>query len=217
MYAALAQSIPIARTRWLALGGIIGPVLFVSLVVINGFLWEGYSHTAQPISELGGPVAPYPLLQSANFIILGLLVIGFARALAVLVPGSGKAALLVAVFGVSSCIANGLLPCDEGCVGETTVGQLHNITGLLGFLAAIVGMLLLARQWLRLPESRSLGVFSLSAAAVAIAGLAAFIAADATGADGFGLFQRVFVGALLFWIAVVAARLLRLESPGDPL
>ena len=103
--------------RLAALGGVIGPILFVILVGLGGGLYEGYSHAGQKISELGGEGAEYALLQNANFVLLGVSVIGFAWALAQVVGPPYRGPALIGIFGLSSSIANGLLPCDAGCQG----------------------------------------------------------------------------------------------------
>lgn len=194
--------------RWAAVGGVVGPVLFAVLVLVGGLLYDGYSHSTQKISELGGEGARYALLQNINFILLGVFVIGFSWALARVLGRPLLGPIAVAIFGLSSAIANGLLPCDIGCQGNTTVGQLHNMTGLFGFIAAIVGMFVLARRWRHDPNWKPHVRFTRIAAFVAIAGLVAFIASEAAGAQSVsGIPQRIFVGALLLWVAVTAIRL----------
>jgi len=50
-----------ATTRLAVIGGVIGPILFAVLVVVGGILYDGYSHTSQKVSELGGAVMQAPL------------------------------------------------------------------------------------------------------------------------------------------------------------
>ncbi len=196
--------------RLAGLGGVIGPVLFVMLVIVGGGLYDGYSHASQTISELGGDGAEYALLQNLNFVMLGLLVIGFSWALARVLGPPYLGPALIGFFGLSSAIANGLLPCDVGCEGETTVGLLHNITGLAGFIAAIAGMVILARRWRDDPIWQPHADFTRIAAFVALGGLAWFVGTQALDAENFaGVAQRVFVTALLLWTAVTAWKLHR--------
>jgi len=210
------MSPPSRAVRLAALGGVVGPILFASLVVIGGILYDGYSHTSQKISELGGEGAEYAVLQNLNFIMIGVLVIGFAWALARVLGPPLLGPVLIGIFGLLSSIANGLLPCDAGCKGETTVGLLHNITGVVGFIAAIVGMFVLARRWRDDPTWQPHVGFTRGAAFVAIGGLVWFIATQALDAQNLaGIAQRVFVSALLLWIAVTAARLLSEITKSD--
>lgn len=202
--------------RLAAMGGVIGPTVFAALVVLGGALYRGYSHAGQKISELGGEGAEYAMLQNVNFVLLGVSVIGFAWALAQVFGPPYWGPALIGVFGLSSAIANGLLPCDAGCQGETTIGLLHNITGLIGFVAAIVGMFVLARRWRDDPNWRNHAGFTRGAAFVASAGFVWFFATQAMDAQSLsGIAQRTFVGALLVWIIVTAVRLTREAFSAD--
>lgn len=202
--------------RMLALGGVAGPLLFVAIVVAGGLLHGDYSHVSQTISELGEDGAEYAALQNFNFIMLGAVVLGFSWALASVIGGSRLGPALVGFFGLSSLIANGLLPCDPGCEGQTTVALLHIVTAIAGFLAALAGMFVLARRWQGEPEWRSHGSFTRGAAFVTLAGLAAFIVTQAAEVESVdGLVQRIFVATLLTWIVVTAARLYRAAARAE--
>lgn len=199
--------------RWIrraAIGGVVGPILFVLGVIVAGTMYDGYGHVSQKISELGGDGAENAIAQNANFIVLGVLMLGFAWALARVCgpPLAGPA--LIAYFALSSCIANALLPCDPGCEGESTVGVLHIVTGLLGFIAAIIGMFVLARRWRDDAEWGAHARFTKGAALAAVVGLVCFVVTQAADAPTYsGLAQRSFVIVLLVWIAVTALYLVR--------
>ena len=68
-----------ARARALALAGIVGPIWFTTLVVLQGFLQPDYSHVRLPISALGA--WPTGWIQSLNFYVTGALGMAFALAL----------------------------------------------------------------------------------------------------------------------------------------
>ena len=179
-------------------------------MVLGGALSSGYSHMTQTISELGGAEAEYAILQNINFLLLGFVVIGFGWVLSVSRGGAFLGPALVGFFGLSSAIANGLLPCDAGCKGQTTVGLLHNITGLAGFVAVIAGMFVLARLWHVDPAWRSHALFTRRTTFVALVGLIGFVATQAMDVDTVdGLLQRIFVAAILVWITTTALRLYR--------
>jgi hypothetical membrane protein len=63
-------------TRWLALGGVIGPILFVAAFIVGGVLRPGYSPIRQAVSDLG--VGPNPWLLNVPLILLGVLLSAFA-------------------------------------------------------------------------------------------------------------------------------------------
>lgn len=203
--------------RLAVIGGVVGPALFAAGVLAGGVLYDGYSHSTQKISELGGEGARYALLQNTNFIVLGLSIIGFSWGMARVLGRPLTGPLAVGIFGLFSAIANGLLPCDVGCRGNTTVGQLHNMTGLFGFIAAIVGMFVLARRWREDPSWKSHVNPTRTAGLLATMGLVAFVASESSGAfAGSGIYQRIFVGVLLLWVAVTATRLIGEIRPPDP-
>ena len=199
-----------------ALGGVIGPVVFISVVVLGGVLYEGYSHVGQKISELGGEGAEFAVVQNLNFILLGVSVIGFAWALARVIGPPVWGPLSIGVFGLSSAIGSALLPCDVTCQGATTVGLLHNVSGLVGFVAAVVGMLVLARRWRADPSWSSHARFTKGMAIIAVVGLVGFVITEATATAGIaGIVQRVFVSALLLWVTVTAIRMIAVLYRAD--
>ncbi len=203
--------------RMAALGGVIGPILFAVMVIVNGVVYDGYSHVGQKISELGGEGAEYAILQNINFVMIGVLTIGFSWALARDLGPPYLGPALIGIFGLFSSIANGLLPCDVGCQGETTVGLLHNVTGLSGFIAAIVGMFVLARRWRDDPTWQSHARFTRAVALVAVGSLAWFVITQALDTQSLaGLAQRIFAGGLLLWIAVTAWKTYRQLEPDTP-
>jgi hypothetical protein len=67
MYDATIHDVPapISRARALALAGIIGPLSFTTLVVVQGFLLADYSHVRLPISALAA--WPTGWIQDINF------------------------------------------------------------------------------------------------------------------------------------------------------
>jgi hypothetical membrane protein len=62
--------------RWLALAGVVGPLLFVAVFTLAGILRPGYSPIHQAISDLG--VGSNGWLLDVSLILNGLLLIGLA-------------------------------------------------------------------------------------------------------------------------------------------
>ena len=195
----------------LALGGVVAPILFLVLLIVASSLYPGYRHMTQAVSELGGAEARYPLVQNFNFLVVGALVVAFAVGLHGGVGGGSAAGpILVGSFGVSSGIANALLPCDAGCDFVTLTGILHNLTGLAGFLAGIAGAFVIAPRLRRDVRWRSLATYSVIAGALMLIALVAWIGiSKAAGvASVNGLLQRTFIVLWLLWIEVMSLRLL---------
>jgi hypothetical membrane protein len=59
----------------LAIAGMIGPVLFITLVILHGMLQPDYNHIAMPISALAAWPAGW--MQNLNFFMFGTLMAAF--------------------------------------------------------------------------------------------------------------------------------------------
>jgi large subunit ribosomal protein L30 len=107
--------------RQLALGGIVGPALFVVILVVAGARSAGYDHASQMISELGASGAASAwLMNYAGFVAAGVLICLFGLSLFTL-PRSASVligAALVVVFGLGTVVA-GLASCDLGCASAS--------------------------------------------------------------------------------------------------
>ncbi len=184
-------------------------------MTVAGFLYEGYSHATQAISELGGVEAQYPIVQNANFFVFGILVVAFAFGLHRGIGGGSGSKLgpvLVGVFGIIT-VAQAFLPCDAGCEFQSLIGALHNLTGLSSFLALCVGILVTSRRLKGDPNWQSYRGYSLITGVAALVSLLAWIGVSkAAGIDAVnGILQRVFIGIVLLWIEVVAIQLFRIS------
>lgn len=198
--------------RFLALCGIAAPIVFAILLTVAGFFYEGYSHATQAGSELGGVEAQYPLIQNTNFFVIGVLFIAFAFGLHLGVGGGRGSILgpvLVGVFGVSSGLANAFLPCDPGCEFRSLTGAMHNLTGLGGFIAAILGIFVISTRLKGDPHWHSLYRFSWMTGVATLVSLLLWIGvAKAAEVESLnGVLQRVFIAAWFIWVEVMALRL----------
>lgn len=119
--------------------------------LVAGVLTPGYSPIRQYISELGAIDAPHGALVSfGTFLPAGVLLVLTCLALGTRVPPTPRARLglaLLALLGVSWVVA-AFAPCDAGCPAEGSARQaLHNLGGIVGYLGAGAGLLLLAGAW----------------------------------------------------------------------
>ena len=67
------------KQRFYAFCGIIAPIFFWLMVIVESFLRPGYSQFFNFVSDLG--VGPLAILQNINFVVFGLLSFGLALGL----------------------------------------------------------------------------------------------------------------------------------------
>ncbi len=202
-------------SKALSLCGIIAPILFAILVVVGGLFYKGYSHATYAVSELGGVTARYPLIQNANFFVVGVLIMAFAVGLhRGLTDGRGSKVgpVLLGIFGALT-VVQAFLPLDPGGEWETATGSLHNVAGLGGFLAAISGIFAISRRLKGGNAWQSHRRYSIITGVAALAGLIAWIMiSKGAGIESVnGVLQRIFIGLILLWIGVMGTRLFKIS------
>jgi len=193
------------KQRFFAFCGIVAPILFTVLVVVASFLRPGYSEIHNFISDLG--VGPYAIIQNANFVIFGLLSIGFALGLRGGLPApQGRAmkagVLLVIIFGFGILYA-GVFP-------ETYLsGSPHTLASSIAFLSIIAAQLLIWRglQSADRAEWGRYRTYSL------ISGLLSLILVWFSSSTDFpGAAQRIFIAVPWIWIEVTGLKLYSLTK-----
>ncbi|MCZ2837519.1 DUF998 domain-containing protein [Modestobacter sp. VKM Ac-2985] len=126
-----------SRYRWGGLAWVLTLQFFV-VEAIAALQYEGYSYSADVISDLGTAASPARLLMNASFVLQGVLIIAGALLLRPGLAGTGgrlaRPVLVVAGLGV---LLVGLFPSD----GNTTV---HAIAAGAHFLGGGIGLIALA-------------------------------------------------------------------------
>lgn len=207
-------------TLSLLVAGVLGTPLFVVVFLIDGASRPGYDPAYHPVSALS--LGDRGWLQITNFIVAGLLAVGFAWGLRrVLRPGVAGSwtPIPVAVFGVA-LILSGVFVMDpmRGYPPGTPPGDpatfswhhhLHDAVGLVVFAAAPIACLGLAKRFASRPRRR--WWWAGYCLATGIAGLALFgwfgIAWEADH-HLTGLIQRLTIVAGWSWLPLVSLWLL---------
>jgi hypothetical membrane protein len=213
-------------TRTLLACGALGPVLFVAVVLIEGATRPGYSAWRNAGSQLA--LGDQGWVQTVNFFVGGVLLLGFAIALRRAIrsgPGSTWAARLVAGIGLCLLLL-GVFPINPGLGYPPGVPATYSLHGAVHFLVGTLmfGVLsalcfVLARRfasgagwagWAR--WSRAVGVI------VAFFFVATTVVASVdpggTGPAAWdGLLQRIALFGGLAWLSLVASRLLATAGP----
>jgi hypothetical protein len=188
---------------------ILAYAILAIMIVAGGAAWPGYSHYSQFISELGGTGAPHGRLVSlAGFLPVGLLLTLFAG-LAIFIPPRGvlrTLGFLCLVLFAAGYTGAAFFPCDAGCrsVDPSPSQVLHNLFGLLGYVAAPPGLVMLglaARKW---PGGGHLLPLSIVCAVLAAGGFLTMVDTPFGG-----LSQRILEAAVGVWILACALALRR--------
>ena len=203
--------------RVLLLGGALGPAFFVTAVSIGAALRPDYDHSMQVMSALGGTGSPNSFLMNGfGFFPTGVLIAIFGFALHRLVPRSffsHVGALLSILFG-GGIVAAGLYSCDPGClgIGSSREAYLHIVASVVAFLSGITACFAWGGAFRSSPTWRPLSNFSLLTGLMA--GCLLFGFNTTSGTDSFpGIWQRLFIGSLFGWCAIVGIGSYRLTDP----
>ena len=133
--------------KLLIISGLIGPLVFLLVLIFLGSIYPGYNHITQHISELGADASPVALeMNIFGFIFLGTFVslfsIGLYRTLGK--TSQGKiGAILVLIAGLS-LMSIAFFPCDIRCENISIKGIFHDILSTISILSFIVASFLLA-------------------------------------------------------------------------
>jgi hypothetical membrane protein len=189
--------------------GIVGPALFVLVLLVEGALRPGYDPSYHVGSALS--LGDRGWIQITNSILCGALLIAFAvgvhREL-----HSRLAALSIAVVGIA-LVASGVFTMDpmRGYPPGTPSGtptafswhhRVHDIAGPVIFLCIPAASIAVGRHlagvWRR---------YSFVTAALALGSLVWFVTAWGADAPNAGLLQRVMIAINFAWIGSIAAHL----------
>jgi hypothetical membrane protein len=197
--------------RYLAVAGIIGPLLYTGTWLVLGFLDPAYSHARDPSSDLSAIGAPYAAVMTFVIVMFAILTVGFAVGLHLgLPPGfwAGPAALVIAAIGY---VGIALAPLDLANYGDDNVP--HTIAASVTVFALMLAPVLHYPRLGRDTSWRNLGRYSIVTTVAAFA--FAFLASLPAFAGREGLMQRLVLLVVLVWMVVIATRLYLRSAAGS--
>jgi uncharacterized protein DUF998 len=217
----------IGSTEFLLLCGVIGPPLFVVVLLIEGATRPGYSAWRTAGSYLA--LSNQGWEQIANFLVCGSLCIAFAVGLRRLWR-TGRASvwgpLLIGLFGLGLLIA-GVFVTDPGggyppgapvnAIPQTWHGWVHGINGLLLFNVVLpAACFVLSRRFAADPQNRRWATYSwITGALILVISILGTIGLPIAENAGFpvvdGLIQRIQIIIGWAWMALTALHLLHQE------
>lgn len=193
------------KQRILVFCGILAPILFTFLVVVESFMRPGYSQTYNFVSDLG--VGPHAIIQNINFVIFGLLSICFAFGLRECLPAPQGRAIkigvwLVIIFGLGVLLA-GVFPEDYLSQGP------HNLVSSTAFVSIIAAQLFIWRG-LKNADDTVWGkyrTYSLISGLLSLILVLVLKVVISDFSDYQGIIQRAFLAVPWIWLEVTALKL----------
>jgi hypothetical protein len=208
-------------TRILLTGGLIAGPVFVTVFLIEGATRAGYNPVRLPVSLLS--VGDDGWMQVVNFVLDGLLVLGFAIGLVRDTRERGTPTtlgpLLLAAFSLA-VIGAGLFSTDPGAgfprgvappIEPTTHGVVHDLVSLVVFSILPVACFVFARRFARSGEPRWAMYSAITGIVLAVGFIAILIAFNAKTplSQSGGLIQRLWIVVGWGWLSLLAAQMLR--------
>jgi len=195
----------------------VGPIVFVTLVVIQGVLQPDYSHIAMPVSALAAWPAGW--LQNVNFFVAATLNAAFTIGLhhAIRPAPFGLAGIVLLLAGCVGLVGAGLFPWIN-VNGVPTETPSHVAAAVLSFTGPATGLIVLSRRMTADARWRDLSAYVLVTGVVMIVLFVAvglFAIGDGTPLHRWaGLLQRILVAVWFACLFVLALRLMRVAREG---
>jgi hypothetical membrane protein len=197
-----------SRAKPLALFSLAAIAVYVAVDVLLAFLRPGYSLLYNAESDYGR--GPWYWVMDLNFLLRCALSLAIAAALYRVARLDGRTRAGLALL-VTWAICSGLLAFFADDPAGTPLGGsgiVHLILGLIAFTCIAIGAILISASLISDPSWRPAAPVLL---AISIAGALACLLLGTAGkhhAPG-GLYERIFLGLELLWIAVAAIAIAR--------
>jgi len=194
----------------LALAGIVGPLILITLDLTGAFIQPGYSITRQSMSSLA--ITSKGWIETIGFMLMGIMIESFTAALYLNIQrrrGFGLATTLLVFFGFGMLVI-GTFHTDVVGAPRTLSGYVHQVTAysVFGFFPIALFLMLPSikndHQWR--------GMFSYTLATIVIAVTLAICQPFFTEQfHYYGIYERVMVLNAIAWLVTFAIRLLVLS------
>lgn len=190
--------------------GMISAILYILHVVTGGFLWDGYSHIIQPISDLTSVAAPNRILLSAMTTVYGILTIVFAIVFYVQIKIIKNKVIsfgifLLVIMESVSFVGYLLFPLEEvGVEVLTFQSVMHIIVTIIVVLTTIGFTLVTGVAFLRIQSTKRLGIFIIACGVVIIVSGASTGVIIANEIPITGLIERINIFTLQVLIFVIS-------------
>ena len=212
------------RRQLAAWAGMTGPALFVATFTIEGWLRPDYHAAGMFVSALS--LGPRGWVQILNFVVLGALLLVFARGVDTRL-GDGRRAragpVLLAIIAVSILVSGPFVmdPAGTPPARMSLHGWIHQLFGAVVFSLMPVSCFVFWRRFRADPGWRSFQSWTLAAGILITAAVLGLKVAQRPPTDGLdalgglvGLFQRTALVTYLIWVFAFALGLHRRARGG---
>ena len=194
--------------RTLLVCGVVAPLLYAAMLVFVPMQWEGYSSTAQTVSELSAIGAPSRPLWVALGRVYTVLAFAFGLGVWLSAEGSRRLRIVGGVL-IAQCVVNLFWPPMHLRGAATTLTDTMHIA----FAMAWLFLMLLSMAFGAAAFGKWFRIYSLATLAVFIVcGLQSGMDGPRIAANlptpGLGVWERINIGASLLWVAVFAVLML---------
>jgi len=188
--------------------GIISPAIYILTVILGGFLRPGYSHLADPVSELTSSGAPNAFLMNILFGLYNLFIIAFGIGVALdgayrsrKVAACGWALFSVGVLGAVLYF----FPQDPMHAPVTAMGIAHIIIAGLSFILMLLTILLFTLEARRREGKHMFCLYSYASFLLLLVSGSGAGLALMQGSDMVGLWERIMAASFLQWLVGFSA------------
>ncbi len=204
-----------SRVRPLARLTLAGVAVYVAIDVLLAFLRPGYSLIYNAESDYGR--GPWYWVMDLNFLLRCALSLAIAGALYRVVRLDGRTRAGLALL-VTWAICSGLLAFfadDPEGTPQHGSGVVHLVLAFIAFTAIAVGAILISASLLSDPAWRPAARFLLAISVAAVLAYLLLGGAHKHQHAPAGLYERIFLGLELLWIAVAAITIARRTQPAQ--
>ena len=193
-----------ARTRPLAWFALAGIAVYVAIDVLLAFLRPGYSLIYNAESDYGR--GPWYWVMDLNFLLRCALSLAIASALSRALRPDGRARAGLVLL-VTWAVCSGLLAFFADDIEGTRQhgsGVVHLVLAFIAFTAIAIGAVLISASLMSDPAWRRAAPVMLGLSIAAVVTYLLLGAALKLHHSPGGLYERIFLGLELLWIAVAA-------------
>jgi hypothetical membrane protein len=194
---------------FLALAGILGPVVFLITDLLAGLSTPFYNYSRHSISSLAW--SDFGWLQTIGFLTIGLLIELFVAGLYFGLKGNRRYDLglgLMMLFGFGLLLV-GAFHTDPYVGPHSLEGNIHLTSAKIVFWLLPLAGLLMTSSLKKHPHWKSLFMYTWISSIFAILFMISSLIWMQDDFIWFGLFERILVGVEIAWILVMAVLLLR--------